>query len=44
MPENYVLAKATPLILNIKGVETEFLRNIVYASIAQIGWELLNSV
>jgi hypothetical protein len=41
---NYDVAKKTNLILNINGTETEFERNIVYASIAQIGWELLNSI
>lgn len=43
-PEKYLLAKATALSLNINNQETKFLRNVVYASVAQIGWELLNSM
>jgi hypothetical protein len=44
LPNHYNLTKNTNLCLNIKGIETEFERNIVYASIAQIGWEILNSI
>lgn len=44
LPNDYGITKKTNLILNIQGTETEFERNIVYASIAQIGWELLNSI
>ena len=43
-PENYTVAKTTSLSLNINDTETDFLRNVVYASVAQIGWELLNSI
>lgn len=44
LPEKYQKAKMSKLALNINGTETEFERNVVYASIAQIGWELLSSV
>jgi len=44
LPSEYYITKKSNLTLNIQGVETEFERNIVYASIAQIGWELLNSI
>lgn len=44
LPTNYHQIKTTKLILNIKGNETEFERNIVYASVIQIGWELLRSI
>ncbi len=44
LPNDYHTTKSTSLILNILGTETEFERNVVYASIAQIGWELLNSI
>jgi hypothetical protein len=44
LPSEYYATKNSNLTLNIQGVETEFERNIVYASIAQIGWELLNSI
>lgn len=44
LPFEYYTTKQSKLTLNIEGVETEFERNIIYASIAQIGWELLNSI
>ncbi len=44
LPVDYEIAKRTNLRLNIEGHDTEFGRNVVYASIAQIGWELLNSI
>ena len=44
IPEKYHLSKRTALNLNILGIKTEFERNVVYASIAQIAWELLNSI
>ena len=44
IPEKYNLSKRTALNLNILGIKTEFERNVVYASIAQIAWELLNSI
>jgi hypothetical protein len=44
LPSSYAHAKNSKLVLNVKGVYTEFERNIVYASVAQIGWELLNSI
>lgn len=43
-PENYTLAKEAKIVLDIRGVKTEFSRNVVCASVAQIGWELLNSI
>jgi hypothetical protein len=44
LPTEYYLTKKRSLSLNIQGLETEFEGNVVYASIAQIGWELLNSI
>lgn len=44
LPANYYVTKKSELQLNIMGIETNFERNIVYASVAQIGWELLNSI
>lgn len=44
LPEKYVITKNTALTLNIEGNKINFERNVVYASIAQIGWELLNSI
>jgi hypothetical protein len=44
LPNDYHLTKITNLSLNIQGKKTEFERNALYASITQIGWELLNSV
>ena len=42
--QDFELVKKTNLSLNIQGTETEFERNIIYASLTQIGWELLNSM
>lgn len=44
LPEEYHEIKSSKLKLNIKGIETEFAKNVVYASVVQIGWELLNSI
>ncbi len=44
LPEKYHEVKNSSLILNIRGIETKFERNVVYASVVQIGWELLNSI
>jgi len=44
LPEEYNIIKNSDLNLNIKGVETPFEKNVVYASIAQVAWELLNSI
>lgn len=44
VPQKYYETKNTPLSLNIDGIKTNFERNIAYASVAQIGWELLNSI
>lgn len=44
LPDDYFNAKNSPLNLNISGIQVDLLRNVVYASVAQIGWELLNSI
>ncbi len=44
LSDEYMTLKATNLSLNIEGVHTEFESNIIYASLAQIGWEMLNSI
>jgi hypothetical protein len=44
LPIDYHELKNTKLILNIEGINTVFERNIVYISVAQIGWEILNSI
>ncbi|GEM_PF-6757270 len=44
LPNNYYNAKQTKLKLNVQGNFTDFDRNVIYASIAQIGWEVLNSI
>lgn len=44
LPMNYYVTKQSELQLNILGIETSFERNIAYASVVQIGWELLNSI
>ncbi|HLA59114.1 MAG TPA: hypothetical protein VK622_10155 [Puia sp.] len=44
LPEKYTKTKDTALTLNIEGVKTDLERNVVYASVAQIGWELINSI
>ncbi len=36
--------KKTKLSLNIVGQITEFDKSVVFASVAQIGWELLQSI
>jgi hypothetical protein len=43
-PEEYHIIKNSDLSLNIQGVQTSFERSVVYASVAQIAWELLNSI
>jgi hypothetical protein len=43
-PQGYQAAKETKLELTIYSVRTEFERNVVFATVAQIGWELLNSI
>ena len=43
-PEGYQEAKENKLQLNINGIRADFDRNIVFATVAQIGWELLNSI
>lgn len=44
LSEKYHEIKISKLILNIRGNETEFEKNVVFASVVQIGWELLNSI
>jgi hypothetical protein len=44
LPSEYYSIKNSELSLIVDGMETRFDRNIVYASVAQIGWELLNSI
>lgn len=44
LPNDYYHTKLTKLNMNVQGVSTSFQRNVVYASIAQIGWEILNSI
>ncbi|MCP4456966.1 MAG: hypothetical protein GY816_02905 [Cytophagales bacterium] len=44
LPEEYHVSKSSDLSLNINGIQTSFERNVVYASIAQIAWEVLNSI
>ena len=44
LPEDYHIIKKSDLILDIQGNRTSFERNAAYASIAQIAWELLNSI
>lgn len=44
LPNDYHQIKTTKLILNIKGNEVEFEKNVVYISVVQIGWELLKSI
>jgi len=44
LPEEYHTSKSSDLSLNIDGIQTSFERNVVYASIAQIAWEVLNSI
>lgn len=44
LPENYNYVKKTKLTLNISGKEVEFEKNIIYASIAQVGWEIKQSI
>lgn len=40
----YYNTKKSSLMLNIMGVDTPLEQNIIYASVAQIGWELINSI
>ncbi len=44
LPEKYHEIKSSKLMMNIQGSETEFEKNVVYASVVQIGWELLSSI
>lgn len=44
LPESYYEAKTGKLKLNILGTETELDKNVIYASLAQIGWELKRSI
>jgi hypothetical protein len=44
LPEDYSIAKDSTVALNSEQGVLIFSRNVVYASVAQIGWELLNSV
>jgi hypothetical protein len=44
LPEEYHIIKNSALSLKIQGIQTAFERSVVYASIAQIAWELLNSI
>jgi hypothetical protein len=44
LPIEYHELKNNKVTINIKGIDTNFERSIVYASVAQIGWELLNSI
>lgn len=43
-PMDYHAIKNTNVRLKVNGIQTPFERNVVYASVAQIAWELLNSV
>lgn len=40
----YYSTKKSSLMLNIMEVDTPLEQNIIYASVAQIGWELINSI
>ncbi len=44
LPKQYHEAKTSKLKLNILGSEREFDKNVIYASIAQIGWELKRTI
>lgn len=44
LSDEYYVTKNSPLNLNIMGNKVDLLRNTVYASVTQIGWELLNSI
>ncbi|HWZ16447.1 MAG TPA: hypothetical protein VNW95_14505 [Mucilaginibacter sp.] len=44
LPEEYHIIKNSALSLKIQGIQTAFEKSVVYASIAQIAWELLNSI
>ena len=44
LPEPYHFIKESKLILNIGGRETEFEKNLIYATVAQIGWEVKFSI
>ncbi|MFY0255311.1 hypothetical protein ACDQ55_15295 [Chitinophaga sp. 30R24] len=40
----YYDTKKNSLVLNIMGVNSSLEQNIIYASVAQLGWELINSI
>lgn len=44
LPEPYHFIKESKLILNIGGRETEFEKRLIYATVAQIGWEVKFSI
>ncbi len=44
LPEQYHKTKKSKLNLNIMGIDTDLERNVVFASVAQIGWELQSSI
>lgn len=42
--EEYITTKNSSIELNILGTKIALERNVVFATVAQIGWELLNSI